>query len=130
MARKLNRLFALAFSLAVMVPMPGRAVANRTIVLVGANKSINWGGYNQGALDHALYHRVTGDWTVPTATQHQSGRAEYSSAWIGIGGGCAKDNCSVNDNTLIQTGTEQDVSKSGAASYDAWFELIPGPSLS
>jgi hypothetical protein len=35
----------------------------------------------------------------------------------------------VGDNTLIQTGTEQDTSSSGAPSYSAWYELVPGPSL-
>jgi hypothetical protein len=35
----------------------------------------------------------------------------------------------VTDSTLIQTGTEQDVSASGAPSYSAWYELVPAPSL-
>ena len=60
-------------------------------------------------------------------TQHASGD-EASSDWIGIGGGCIDAGCTVGDNTLIQTGTEQDVS-SGSASYGAWWELIPGPSI-
>jgi Peptidase A4 family len=68
---------------------------------------------------------VSGEWTVPTATQHTTGQAEDSATWIGIGGGCVTDNCSVTDNTLIQAGTEQDVSASGQASYGAWWEIIP-----
>jgi Peptidase A4 family len=35
----------------------------------------------------------------------------------------------VTDSTLIQTGTEQDVSATGAPSYSAWYELVPAPSL-
>jgi hypothetical protein len=35
----------------------------------------------------------------------------------------------VSDATLIQTGTEQDISASGKASYNAWWEVIPGPSM-
>jgi hypothetical protein len=37
--------------------------------------------------------------------------------------------CTMTDSTLIQTGTEQDVASNGAASYSAWYELIPAPSL-
>src|SRR3954470_5735400 len=96
-----------------------------------ANQSGNWFGYNQGTLEKGgtLFSSVTGDWTVPTASQHTAGQDEYSSDWIGIGGGCVDAGCTVGDNTLIQTGTEQDVSAGGAASYSAWWELIPGPSL-
>jgi hypothetical protein len=35
----------------------------------------------------------------------------------------------VTDNTLIQTGTEQDVDASGKDSYSAWWELIPAPGI-
>lgn len=96
-----------------------------------ANHSTNWFGYNQGALEQGgkLFNSITGDWTVPTATQHTSGQAEASSDWIGIGGGCIDAGCTVTDPTLIQTGTEQDVSSTGAASYSAWWEIVPAPSL-
>jgi hypothetical protein len=96
-----------------------------------ANQSNNWFGYNQGTLEQGgkQFHSITGDWTVPTATQHTSGQDEYSSTWIGIGGGCVDANCTVGDGTLIQTGTEQDVNSSGKASYSAWYELIPAPSI-
>ena len=66
---------------------------------------------------------------MPTVTQHTHGQDEYSSDWIGIGGGCVDANCTVGDNTLIQTGTEQDVDAQGRASYSAWWEVIPAPSL-
>jgi hypothetical protein len=96
-----------------------------------ANQSGNWFGYNQGTLEKGgtLFSSVTGDWTVPAASQHTAGQDEYSSDWIGIGGGCVDAACTVGDNTLIQTGTEQDVSAGGAASYSAWWELIPAPSI-
>ena len=98
---------------------------------INANQSTNWYGYNQGTLEQGnkLFNSVSGDWTVPTATQHTSGKAESSSTWIGIGGGCVDANCNVGDNTLIQTGTEQDVDASGKASYSAWWEVIPAPGL-
>src|SRR5512133_734568 len=86
-----------------------------------ANESSNWFGYNQGMLERGgkRFHSIAGDWKVPRATQHKRGRAESSSTWIGIGGGCVDANCNIGDNTLIQTGTEQDVSSSGKASYSA-----------
>lgn len=96
-----------------------------------ANQSSNWYGYNQGTLEKGtkLFNSVSGDWTVPTATQHTSGQAEYSSTWIGIGGGCVDSGCAVTDSTLIQAGTEQDVDAGGSPSYSAWWEVIPGPGL-
>ena len=95
------------------------------------NSSSNWFGYGQGTLEQGskLFNSITGDWTVPTATQHTSGQAEDSSDWIGIGGGCIDAGCTATDSTLIQTGTEQDVDSTGAASYSAWWELVPAPSL-
>jgi hypothetical protein len=96
-----------------------------------AHESSNWFGYNQGSLELGgkQFNAITGDWTVPAATQHTSGQDEYSSDWIGIGGGCVDAACTVTDNTLIQTGTEQDVDTAGRPSYSAWWELIPGPSI-
>jgi hypothetical protein len=96
-----------------------------------ANQSSNWFGYGQGTLEQGskLFNSITGDWTVPAATAHTAGQAEASSDWIGIGGGCVDAGCAVTDSTLIQTGTEQDVSATGAPSYSAWYELVPAPSL-
>jgi len=98
---------------------------------LNANSSSNWFGYNQGTLEQGskLFTSITGDWTVPTVTQHTAGQAEASSDWIGIGGGCIDAGCTATDSTLIQTGTEQDVDATGAASYSAWWELVPAPSL-
>src|SRR5437764_13757159 len=96
-----------------------------------ANQSNNWYGYNQGTLEQGnkLFNSVAGDWTVPTASQHTKGQDEYSSTWIGIGGGCVDANCNVGDATLIQTGTEQDVGCTGSPSYSARAAVMPGPSL-
>ena len=96
------------------------------------SESSNWFGYDQGTLEQGskLFNSIGGQWTVPTATQHVSGEAEYSSDWIGIGGGCVDASCTVTDSTLIQTGTEQDVSGyPPQASYYAWWEVIPGPAI-
>ena len=99
---------------------------------VNTNQSSNWSGYNIGA-DYpqvsagTTFTSITGEWRVPTASQHTSGQAENSATWAGIGGGCVDDACTVTDNTLIQAGTEQDVSATGQASYSAWWEIIPEP---
>ncbi len=100
-------------------------------IRANTDQSSNWFGYNQGALEQGgtLFNSISGDWTVPTVTQHTAGQDENSSDWIGIGGGCVDSGCTVGDETLIQTGTEQDVS-GGQASYSAWWELVPAPSIS
>jgi hypothetical protein len=96
-----------------------------------ANQSTSWFGYVQGSLEQGgkLFTSISGDWTVPAATQHVPGQAEFSSDWIGIGGGCVDAVCTVGDTTLIQTGTEQEVDAAGHASYSAWWELVPAPSI-
>jgi Peptidase A4 family len=114
----------------------GRLTAHGQVLKVTANtnQSSNWFGYNQGSLEQGgtppkRFSSIAGNWTVPTATQHVKGQDEYSSDWIGIGGGCVDAGCVVTDNTLIQTGTEQDVAANGSTSYSAWWEVIPAPSL-
>src|SRR5207244_6764514 len=93
-------------------------VTHGAIAAVNANQSNNWGGYNQGAVQKGtIFTSISGVWVVPTATQHVSGKAESSSSWIGIGGGCPESTCTAPSATLIQEGTEQDVSKGGTASY-------------
>ena len=120
--------------IAMAAPAAGAAPLShgQTLHLLHANtnQSSNWFGYNQGSLEQGgkLFNSITGDWTIPTATEHTAGQDAASSDWIGIGGGCVDAGCTVGDNTLIQTGTEQDVT-GGKASYSAWWELIPAPSI-
>ena len=95
------------------------------------SQSNNWSGYNQGFLEKSTtFHSISAQWTVPTATQHTPGQAENSATWIGVGGGCLDTACTLSDNTLIQAGTEQDVAADGTASYSAWWEIVPVPSIS
>jgi hypothetical protein len=70
----------------------------------------NWSGY----AETGTFTGVSGTWTVPAVSS--SSGSTYSSAWIGVDG--------FNDDDLIQTGTEQDY-YSGAAHYDAWWEILP-----
>jgi hypothetical protein len=122
---------AMASSTSSATKVAQRVKFHRPVVSIGANKSSNWSGYNQGSLERGgtQFHQISGTWRVPTATPHKAGEAEYSSNWIGIGGGCVDAGCSVTDSTLIQTGTEQDTDSSGHATYSAWWELIPAPSV-
>src|SRR5262245_31687862 len=64
---------------------------------LNAAQSNNWFGYNQGTLEQngKQFNSITGDWVVPTATQHTAGQDEASSDWIGIGGGCLDAACTV-----------------------------------
>jgi Peptidase A4 family len=115
----------------IATPASAASTHGGTIVALNANQSTNWFGYDQGSIEQSgkLFNSITGTWNVPTATPHTHGEDEFSSTWIGIGGGCVDANCLVQDATLIQTGTEQDVDSKGNASYSAWWELIPGPSI-
>jgi hypothetical protein len=106
--------------------------SHHPIVMVGANESGNWGGYNQGMLEKGKtkgFHQVSATWVVATAVQHTPGRAEVSATWVGIGGGCLNTGCLATDSTLIQAGSTQEVDSAGHASYDVWWELIPAPSV-
>lgn len=77
-------------------------------------QSSNWSGY---AITGGPYHAITGSWVVPTVSR--TFRSTYSSAWIGIDG--------FNNQSLIQTGTEQDFVR-GHARYSAWWEILPAAS--
>jgi Peptidase A4 family len=97
---------------------------------LNTSQSSNWFGYNAGALERGgLFSSVASDWTVPRASAHMANQAENSATWIGIGGGCVDAGCATQDETLIQTGTEQDVDGSGHPSYSAWWELVPAPAV-
>ena len=105
------------------------------IVAVNASQSNNWSGYDLGSETpgRGAFHSITGTWVVPTASPHKDRESEFSSSWIGIGGGCVNADCSKTDSTLIQAGTEQDVHYDpiggSAPEYSAWYELIPNASV-
>src|SRR5436309_1021190 len=136
MADMIRRLALLAAPLLLLPGHLGPATASlthahRPLIAVGANQSNNWSGYNQGTLEKSgtMFHQVSGDWTVPTATQHKAGEAEYSATWVGIGGGCVDANCTLTDSTLIQAGTSQDVDASGTRPNGAAAGLVPAEEL-
>ena len=90
----------------------------------------NWSGYAIAKFQTGqTYTTASGAWTVPSVsfdTSDTSGSTtQYSSTWVGIGGYCQNSLCTRADRTLIQLGTEQDVSLNGTTSYYSWYELIP-----
>ncbi len=89
----------------------------------------NWAGYAIGRYRTGQNYTSThATWVVPTVTfgPTQSGTSEeYSATWVGIGGFCLNALCTRVDRTLIQLGTSQYVSSSGATSYFAWYEMLP-----
>jgi len=81
--------------------------------------SSNWAGYFAVPLSHAQsFSGVSGTWREPAATC-DAGREAYSAVWTGLGG------YSERSRALEQIGTDADCSRSGRASYTAWYELIP-----
>jgi hypothetical protein len=116
-----------AFPYPTPAPTPSHSVA-RPIVVVAANQSFNWSGYVQGRLEKGTtFHSIAATWIVPTATPHKPNEAEYSSSWIGIGGGCMNTECTLTDATLIQAGVGHDIDAAGNADYYTWWETIPAP---
>jgi hypothetical protein len=71
--------------------------------------SSNWSGYAVTA-SSTPFTAITAHWVVPGVSPTK--KATYSAAWAGIDG--------FNNNSLIQTGTEQDY-YNGAAHYGAWW---------
>jgi hypothetical protein len=89
----------------------------------------NWSGYAVSNFEtRQKYTAASGTWVVAPVIfgQTESGTEdEYSSSWVGVGGFCANATCTRSDNSLIQLGTESDVTQGGVATYSAWYEMLP-----
>jgi Peptidase A4 family len=86
--------------------------------------SANWAGYVVSGLDpRAAFTHVTGTWKVPAVKCRAGSGVSVSAVWVGLGG---HEPYSVS---LEQIGTDSDCSAAGRASYYAWYELIPAPSV-
>jgi hypothetical protein len=82
----------------------------------------NWAGYvaSPGPSVGSRFSSVSGSWRQPAAGC-TAGREGFSAVWVGLGGFGA-------GRPVEQVGTDADCSRSGRASYVAWFELFPaGP---
>src|SRR5438067_8893278 len=86
-------------------------------LLVTHSLSLNWAGY--ASYNHT-FSDVKGTWTQPTADCSTSKKSTYSSFWVGLDG--------YNSNSVEQLGTDADCSH-GKASYYAWYEMYPNPSV-
>jgi hypothetical protein len=78
---------------------------------------VDWSGYSVSTSLRSPQPTVTevsGTWIVPSVSATIGN--SFSATWIGIGGQF--------DQSLIQTGTEQDVTN-GQIGYSAWYELLP-----
>ena len=78
---------------------------------------VDWSGYSVASSlknPQPTVTAVSGTWTVPSLTVTPG--FSYSASWIGIGGQF--------DQTLIQTGTEHDITN-GQENYSAWYEILP-----
>jgi hypothetical protein len=96
---------------------------------IGSNaafSSANWSGYLAPSQSAGQpYTSAAGRWIVPPVSYITSRgiSVDASSIWVGIGG--------LNgDQTLIQVGTEQDASATGATTYYAWYETLPANQIS
>jgi len=78
----------------------------------GQDTSQNWAGYS---VTGGTFTSVTGTWNVPEFTADSPTGADAT--WVGIGG--------VDTRDLIQAGTQQTVSRTGATQYEAWVETLP-----
>ncbi|HYW43714.1 MAG TPA: G1 family glutamic endopeptidase [Bryobacteraceae bacterium] len=89
--------------------------------------SNNWSGlelqFNSGS-----YFEIDAHWNVPSVTG-ETGKATYSTMWIGMDGDPNNPHDPKAGNDLVQEGTEQDYSDLGggigAAHYYAWEEILP-----
>lgn len=81
--------------------------------------SSNWSGYFSSTSTYK-YTAVSGDWTEDTPTGNGSSNS-YDATWIGVGG--------ITTNDLIQVGINNTVSSTGQISTQAFYEMLPSPSV-
>ena len=97
----------------------GAAASASAATDVQQAQSGNWSGYVAGATgESTTFKSVSGNWVVPAAKCTSASEPTYSAFWVGLGGADSTD-------ALEQAGTEANCTSSGAASYYAWYELVP-----
>jgi len=102
------------------------AVATLTAALAGparpADRSSKpaerWSGYVVTG-NEVSFSSASGTWVEPSVRCRKGGAPALSTVWVGIGG------YANGSNVLDQVGTDANCSRSGQASYFAWFELLP-----
>jgi Peptidase A4 family len=96
----------------------------------GTMISSNWSGFVVAQyVTGSAYTAARLTWMVPAVRYGRSydstRSAESSANWVGIGGFCEDSLCASVDDSLIQLGTEEDVSSAGETHYYAWYEKLP-----
>ncbi len=81
--------------------------------------SENWAGYVVTSNNDSGFSAVSGQWKEPQVDCTANSGPTYSAYWVGLGGGGQQSTA------LEQIGTQGDCSASGAATYYAWYELVP-----
>jgi Peptidase A4 family len=91
---------------------------------VASSTSSNWAGYavSDSGAGTTSFTSVSGSWVQPAMTC-TSGAAAYAAFWVGLGGFAG------SSQALEQIGTEADCTASGRATYSAWYEIVPSPSV-
>jgi hypothetical protein len=114
----MRRTVSLVISLAVAAS--GLAVGAAG-ALANTITSANWSGYvaHRGGLS---FRSISAVWRQPSARCGAAAPA-YSATWVGLGG------FSRGATRLEQIGTELDCTALGAPVSTAWYELVPGPSV-
>ena len=88
-----------------------------------AEVSANWSGYVVNA-PSTSYTSVTATWRQPTVTCGVTDAGSSAAFWVGLGG------YAQTSQALEQVGTSSDCDPdTGRPSYYAWYELVPGPSV-
>ena len=65
---------------------------------------------------------MTGTWVQPAIDCTSTG-SSASAFWVGLGGNTD------GSNALEQAGTGAECDENGVATYYAWYELVPAPSI-
>jgi len=97
-------------------PTPGSSPSASPTPPVYAYTSSNWSGY---LASDGTFTSISGSWVVPNATGNGHS-ISADATWIGIGG--------VTSSDLIQVGTSDTVTRSGAVSSEAFYEMLPAAS--
>jgi hypothetical protein len=111
----LTTLVMITVAPSLLVAQPSsQTLAMRFTVNVATTPLIsrNWSGY---VATNGTFTSVTGTWVVPQVTS--SGHSTADATWIGIGG--------LNRNDLIQSGTQNLVSRTGQVTTLAFIEMLP-----
>ena len=112
----------LRFRLAVLAAVAIGLVAAGTATAatsVTRDVSSNWAGY---VVSGTTFTSVTGTWVQPEIDCTSTG-SSASAFWVGLGGNTD------GSNALEQAGTGAECDENGVATYYAWYELVPAPSI-